>query len=235
MKTTMKKEHTGRHQEKGIDNTELRVIRHASEEFFRHGVKSVKMDDVASTLGISKRTIYEMFTDKEHLLLECMKKKTEQMAAEMEQIVRTAKTPVEVYVRAADLVIQHSRGVCAQFLEEVGRYPIVVEYFERGKAERQQRNQLFIQQCIEKGYFRANVNYELLRELNELTYDTLSKNGLFQRYSLFEIMKTVTDTNFRGLCTTKGAKEMDRCLKLLYASSQRDDVHLGPCPEAERE
>lgn len=231
----MKREHAGKHHEGECDHTETRVIRHAAEEFFRHGVKSVKMDDVASTLGISKRTIYEMFTDKEHLLLECMKMKTEQMAEEMERIVGTAKTPVEIYVRAADLVLQHSKGVCAQFLEDVVRYPLVVEYFRRGREQRQQRNEVFIQQCIEKGYFRANVNYRLLRELNELTYDTLRKNGLFQRYSLREIMETVTDTNFRGLCTTKGAKEMDRCLKSLYASSQRDDVHFGPCPEAEGE
>jgi len=229
----MKREHMNKRREKENDNTETRVIRHVTEEFLRHGVKSVKMDDVASTLGISKRTIYEMFTDKEHLLLECMKMQTEQMATKLAQIVQTAKTPVEIYVRAADLVIQYSRGVCAQFMEDVVRYPLVVEYFRKGKEERQLNNRLFIQQCIEKGYFRANVNYELLLELDELSHDTLRQNGLLQRYSLCEVMETVIDTNFRGLCTTKGAKEMDRCLKALYGSSQRDDVHLGPSSETE--
>ena len=41
-----------------------------AELFKTYGIKSVTMDSLASHLGISKRTIYEVFSDKDELLVE---------------------------------------------------------------------------------------------------------------------------------------------------------------------
>ena len=45
-----------------------RIIREAAEMFLDEGIKSVRMDDIAMRLGVSKRTLYEMFSDKSDLL-----------------------------------------------------------------------------------------------------------------------------------------------------------------------
>ena len=52
-------------------NTELqqRIIKQATRMFFCNGIKSVTMDMIASQLGISKRTLYENFKEKNELLL----------------------------------------------------------------------------------------------------------------------------------------------------------------------
>ena len=42
-----------------------RIIEGAAELFRTYGIKSVTMDSLANHLGISKRTIYELFSDKE--------------------------------------------------------------------------------------------------------------------------------------------------------------------------
>lgn len=49
-----------------------RIIRQALKSFADHGIKSVRMDDIANSLKISKRTLYEIFADKETLLTECL-------------------------------------------------------------------------------------------------------------------------------------------------------------------
>ena len=49
-----------------------RIIETASEAFTAHGIKSITMDDIAASLGISKRTLYEVFQDKESLLTQCI-------------------------------------------------------------------------------------------------------------------------------------------------------------------
>ena len=41
------------------------IIERASEMFVANGIKSVRVDDIAHNLGMSKRTLYEMFGDKE--------------------------------------------------------------------------------------------------------------------------------------------------------------------------
>ena len=47
-----------------------KIVDHVSQMILSLGVKSVRMDDVANSLGMSKRTLYEMFADKEELLFE---------------------------------------------------------------------------------------------------------------------------------------------------------------------
>ena len=44
-------------------------IIHATQELIaRNGIRAVRVDEIAQTLGISKRTLYEMFTDKNDLV-----------------------------------------------------------------------------------------------------------------------------------------------------------------------
>lgn len=46
--------------------TELRkrILKTAIQEFRSKGIKAVKMDDIASMLSVSKRTLYEIYDNK---------------------------------------------------------------------------------------------------------------------------------------------------------------------------
>ena len=48
--------------------TGLRVKQKAHQLFMQYGLRSVSMDDIASSLGISKKTIYQYFADKDELV-----------------------------------------------------------------------------------------------------------------------------------------------------------------------
>src|SRR5262245_4196633 len=45
-----------------------RILEKAHELFMRYGVRSVSMDDIAAQLGMSKKTLYHDYTDKEELV-----------------------------------------------------------------------------------------------------------------------------------------------------------------------
>ena len=55
------------------EGLKLQILQSAMALFTQHGVRAVKMDDVASSLAISKRTLYELYETKELLLYEGMK------------------------------------------------------------------------------------------------------------------------------------------------------------------
>lgn len=55
-----------------------KILTSSMHEFLIHGVKSVRMDDIANSLGISKRTLYEIYSNKEELLLEGVRLKEEE-------------------------------------------------------------------------------------------------------------------------------------------------------------
>ena len=46
-----------------------RILHTSMHEFKQKGIRSVRMDDIANSLGISKRTLYEIYANKEELLL----------------------------------------------------------------------------------------------------------------------------------------------------------------------
>ena len=60
------------------------------------GIKAVHMDDIASSLSISKRTLYELFGDKEELLLEVFRFYRRCMNEYMQEIASSANNVLEV-------------------------------------------------------------------------------------------------------------------------------------------
>ena len=71
--------------------------------FIEHGIKDVKMDDIAARLSISKRTIYELFNDKEQLLHEVLKFQDERMYESGKEIVRTSSHVLEIILKLYNL------------------------------------------------------------------------------------------------------------------------------------
>jgi AcrR family transcriptional regulator len=55
-----------------------RIIEGGEELFLTAGIKSVTMDDIAKHLGMSKKTIYQFFKDKNELVIALVKKKLQQ-------------------------------------------------------------------------------------------------------------------------------------------------------------
>ncbi|HEY9550780.1 MAG TPA: helix-turn-helix domain-containing protein, partial [Prevotella sp.] len=55
-----------------------KILEAAMLEFAKKGIRAVKMDDIATILSISKRTLYEIYSNKEDLLLEGIRMKHEE-------------------------------------------------------------------------------------------------------------------------------------------------------------
>ena len=49
--------------------TKDRILQGAQELFFKYGIKSITMDDIAKHLAISKKTIYHFFEDKDQIVI----------------------------------------------------------------------------------------------------------------------------------------------------------------------
>ena len=55
------------------ENLRNKILNTAMTLFKQRGIKAVRMDDIATEMGISKRTLYEIYSNKEDLLYECVK------------------------------------------------------------------------------------------------------------------------------------------------------------------
>ena len=66
--------------------TKDRVLQGAEELFFKYGIKSVTMDDIAKHLAISKKTIYQFYSDKNEIVDTLMRLKLAEDKASIQQI-----------------------------------------------------------------------------------------------------------------------------------------------------
>ena len=79
-----------------------RVIQQAGKLFAVHGIKKVSMDELASSLGISKRTIYTVFADKEDVVGSCVDSFQEKRERRVLEIKRNAANIVQACLQIID-------------------------------------------------------------------------------------------------------------------------------------
>ncbi|HOU69155.1 MAG TPA: TetR/AcrR family transcriptional regulator, partial [Paludibacteraceae bacterium] len=65
MEASASSTHSNQHRPTETD-IRARVIEHAAKKFAANGIKSITMDEIAEQLGMSKRTLYELFKDKKN-------------------------------------------------------------------------------------------------------------------------------------------------------------------------
>lgn len=72
-----------------------RIIQCAEELMLRYGVKNITMDEIARKMGISKKTIYQFFSDKNELVCSVVKKHLEEKDQILQQIAGESADPVD--------------------------------------------------------------------------------------------------------------------------------------------
>ncbi|MBQ7420348.1 MAG: TetR/AcrR family transcriptional regulator [Prevotella sp.] len=189
-----------------------KILDTAHLAFAQRGIRAVKMDDIASSLSISKRTLYEIYGDKESLLFACIRKDIQVRSDYMKDYVanhNVIDVVAEIYRKNVDRL----RRTNHLFYLDIQQYPKIVKYIEEEHAHSHEKFISFMHRGVREGYFRKDVNYELISQLFDNIGDFVVKNQLYMQYSYEELMVNLMLVPFRGFCTEKGLKVLNQ-LKL---------------------
>jgi len=122
-----------------------RVIGAARRQFFAHGFRSVSMDDLATELGMSKKTLYACFSSKTALVEAVLKDKVGEIEADLKQLAKEQASDVEVALHQfLSCLQQHTAEIQPTFIRDIGR-----ETPELFQLVEQRRRELI------RGYFGA--------------------------------------------------------------------------------
>lgn len=191
-----------------------RVIVMAGKMFAEQGIRKVRMDDVASALGMSKRTLYEMFADKEELLLECMKVDQEKKREYAAQVASTANNVLEIVFCLYQYGLEEMKNVNSSMYRDIKKYPKVCEFLNQRKAQSAQNSRKFYETGVRQGLLREDINFDIFQFLVDLSMNGfLNDEMLMNRWTLTEVLDTVVRVNMRGICTEKGQRILDEFLK----------------------
>ncbi len=139
------------------------IIQLAAEMFVGQGIKAVRMDDIARHIGVSKRTIYEQFGDKEELLYQCLSYYVREQDRRHAELGAQAKNVLEAMLLVFGDVMDKAE-ISHRLQSNLRRfYPKV---YERLVAERRSRDgleqfKIALSRGVEEGYFQGIVNFDL--------------------------------------------------------------------------
>lgn len=190
-----------------------KIIEKATDMFLKHGFKSITMDDIANQMGISKKTIYKYYANKEELIEEATNLTHEKIHQKIEEIIEKDYNPIEenfVIRRMFDDLFNSADSTPLFQLKK--HYPEIYEKVICKETE--SCNHLFrqnIQKGIANNYYRQDLEiessirfyYTLILEINETT--ALEKDT--QKLELAAL-----EYHTRAIATEKGIQELEKQL-----------------------
>lgn len=183
-----------------------KILKISMEEFKSKGIRAVKMDDIAALFGISKRTLYEIYSNKEELLLECVKFQEGQYDAYMASFEKDpSNNVIDIIIEFYNKQIQWLSDVNPLYFSDIQKYSQVVSYFERRDIERKQDKMIFYQRGIREGVFRDDVLSRILKA----SIDYIKQTQMYKEYDLTRILNNIIMLFIRGVCTYDGIKQFD--------------------------
>ena len=190
------------------------VIKRAAEMITELGVKSLRVDDLAQDLAVSKRTLYEMFGDKEELLYHSIKYLFQSEATEIQSKASTSHFGIPALFEIFDAMM--ARGaVRKRIMENLSKfYP---ELYERIMTENRDYGLAMLRdrltELVREGLVAETVNIDL-----SITMFYYTSMGLMRRQGRLVLPNGVTEQEafrytiinfFRGIATLKGVEQID--------------------------
>lgn len=130
------------------------IINTAFDLFSQYGIKSVSMDDVAKAAGISKRTLYESFEDKETLLIEGIDHNTESLGQYLTGLEKEPFNALEVILLFYEEMMKNPRWFNEKFYEDLKKYPKAQQKIEMNKARMGKRCMDLFTRGVKEGVFQ---------------------------------------------------------------------------------
>lgn len=185
-----------------------RIIQEATRQFFSFGIRNVTMDDIAVSLGISKRTVYEQFQDKGTLVQVCLDKLKKKEEEETNAIITTSANVIEIIFKFLVQGIQAINSVNPVFFRDMEKlYPSKWKMLENEvKAKRLELVSTMLNKGITEGLFRKDLNVEIVCILFQEQINLLASDSVFprNRYNHAEVFQNIIINFARGISTKEG-------------------------------
>ena len=189
------------------------VIDVALSQFLTNGVKSVTMDEIASAVRISKRTLYEMFTDKETLLKECILVRREEMRVYLEEVLKDKQNVLEVVLAFYKRSVEALHRINNRFWDDVKRYPEVYTILSEHNEKEAEDELKFFEIGVKQDLFRSEIDYEVVNTLFRDLLRIYLKEETSYKFTILQVYESFVLTYLRGISTPKGNQMLDELLK----------------------
>jgi AcrR family transcriptional regulator len=185
-----------------------RIINETFGLFVKFGIRSVTMDQIASHLGISKRTLYETFREKNELLTEGIEHFRGIMHADAMKIINRSDNVIESLYYIGKHGEEMRKRVNPLFFEDIRKYypEIHSKISDRSRNKQYSIMLTMIRKGINDGVFKKGLNPEIVNEFWHEIMNIFMNEEIFPRdqYSQDDLLKNMITPYLIGISTPKG-------------------------------
>lgn len=186
----------------------IKILSASAELFRQYGFKTITMDDIARRAGISKKTLYQQFANKNEVVLESVQWYKNKLTEQCDQIINDSVDAIEAMVQTSLMMDHAYKQMNPMALLELQRYfPEAHDLFRKDlflKDVEMIKNNIL--RGIREGLYRDDVNAELMAKFRlEISLMMCQPNLMVsERGDLLYVSHELVEHFLYGLMTLKG-------------------------------
>lgn len=202
--------------------SQLERIIHGSEDLFlRAGIKSITMDDIARHLGMSKKTIYQFFKDKNDLVTAVVRRKLKEDEDQMADIISKSEHVIEEMINMMKCSEDIFSRINPIVVHDMQRYhPEAWAEFQKFKAEILISTlEELLTKGMKQGYIRKDIDVKIIARMRVNQVELGFNTEVFPvaEFNTWKVQVQFLDHFNYGICTLKGYKLLNQ-----YKNIQED-------------
>ena len=192
------------------------ILTKSTDMFLTHGFKSVTMDEIASEMGISKKTIYQHFSNKNSLVEAVSLQLFETISGGIDNIYKLDKNPIDELFLIKDFILKNLKDESTSPIYQLQKYypkihkSLMAKQFEK-MVDCVVGN---INKGIEQGLFRKELNVDLIVRFYYAGMTSLKDVEIFDpiKFGTKLLQTEYLEYHLRGICTQKGVHKLEELL-----------------------
>jgi AcrR family transcriptional regulator len=207
-----------------------RILVKARDLFMQYGIRSVSMDDIANNLGMSKKTLYQYYADKDELVDAVVDGHIREIQGDCIDCRAEAKDAVHEIFITMERIMEQFSNMNPMVLYDLEKFHF--RSFQRFKEHKDKFLARIIRENIEWGikeeFYRSDINLDVITKFRIESMMTPFNVAVFPpgKYNLASLSEIIIEHFVYGLATIKGHKLIQkyneqRQKKLSYDESRK--------------
>lgn len=191
-----------------------RIIQGGEDLFLKAGIKSVTMDDIAKQVGMSKKTIYQFFKDKNELVIALVKRKLEEDEQQIKDIISRSTNVIDEMINMMKCSEDVFSRINPIVIHDMQKYhPDAWTAFQNFKAEVIIHTlEELLTKGIKQGYIRPEIDVKVLARMRVSQVEIGFNTNIFplSEFNPWKVQSQFLEHFNYGICTLKGYKLLDQ-------------------------
>lgn len=197
-----------------MSDTKQKIIVESLKLFKRYGIKTITMDKLAEKLSVSKRTIYEIFKDKNGLVEYCINHLITEEEEITKNIIQNSDNVIDGFLKRMRRTINLMSSVNENFLYDAEKYHYSV-FQRKGKLQNDKEYEMivdFLQQGKSVGLFRKDIDEKIVARLLKEQMKIVANEDLFppDNFDKADVFRNIYINFIRGIATQKGIEIIEK-------------------------